>query len=239
MKRTCAALFAFSLITACASTGKHGDAKHDNGIIGNPTPAVALYAAQTGFARKVCGLPPTKQNERFFEWAVRKGMMLDEYRRKDHQFAQLESEFVTKYQAVWENADEDKISNFCRNYISDVEWAKNSNRLKIFNTSDRFRSYFSPLSQERIELAKKANIALGVLSLGSTIASVNQARQGDFSSSQQLNEYGGVFAHSMGSPGVAAQLPCQSFMPFMMANFDADISYDSYYSIRECGKADK
>lgn len=234
MKRACSALFVFLFMTGCAGTGIHGDGKYDNGIIGNPTPAVALYAAQAGFAREVCALPSTKENERFYEWAVRRSMMLDEYRRKDHQFSRLEQSFITKYKEGWANTDIDKNINFCRGYIDDVEWAKNSNRFRIVNRSEQFRNYFSPLSQERIEMARNANIVLGVLSLGSTVAGVNQARQGDFSSAKQLNNYGSVLAHSMSSPGMIDNLPCQSFLPFLKANLDVDITYDTYYSIRDC-----
>lgn len=207
----------------------------DNGIIGNPTPALALYVAQVEFAHKNCELAPTKQNSRFYEWAARRGLMLDEYRKKDEDFSRAESIFLERFHHGWLQQNEDQKAAFCNAYTEDVHWARDSGRLKILNASDRFRSHFAPLSQERIDRARKASIFAGVLSLGFTAAGVNQASQHDFSTASQFNNYGAAFAYLVNDPSAVGQTPCESYLPFLLANVRPEkINFDTYYSIREC-----
>lgn len=207
----------------------------DNGIIGNPTPALALYVAQVEFAQKNCGLEPTKQNNRFYEWAVRRGLMLDEYRKKDEDFSRAEGILLKHFQDAWSLQSEEQKAAFCNAYAGDVNWAKDRSRLKILNVSDRFRTHFSPLSQERLDRARKASIFAGVLSLGFTVAGVNQANQHDFSTASQFNDYGAAFAYLVNDPSAVDRTPCRTYLPFLLANISPErIKFDSYYSIREC-----
>ena len=207
----------------------------DNGIIGNPTPALALYVAQAEFAHKICGLEPTKKNDRFYEWAIRRGLMLDEYRKKDEYFSRAESVFLERFQNGWPLLDPASKANFCRAYTDDVDWAKDRGRLGILNVSDRFRSHFAPLSQERIDRARKASIFAGVLSLGFTAAGINQVNQHDFATASQFNNYGAAFAHLINDPSAISQTPCESYLPFLLANVKPEeVTFGTYYSIKEC-----
>lgn len=220
--------------TATSQTLQKTSAK-DNGIIGNPTPALALYVAQVEFAHKNCGLELNKQNERFYEWAVKRGLMLNEYREKDQDFAQAEEVFINKFQESWVQLDEERRKSFCKAYTGDVDWARDRNRLRILNVSDRFRSHFAPLLQERIDRAKRASIFAGVLSLGLTTAGINQASQHDFATASQFNTYGAAFAQLANDPSTVRQTPCESYLPFLLANVRPEvIVFDTYYSIREC-----
>lgn len=204
-------------------------------MIGNPTPALALYVAQVEFAHENCGLEATKQNERFYEWAVKRGLMLAEYRKKDGYFSQAEKIFLEGFQSGWIPLDEDGRKRFCSSYAEDVGWAKDRSRLGILNVSDRFRSHFAPLSQERIDRARKASIFAGVLSLGFTAAGINQVNQHDFATARQFNNYGAAFAHLINDPSAISQTPCESYLPFLLANVrPEEIAFDAYYSIRDC-----
>ena len=224
-----------SAAPSASSQLQRGGSATDNGIIGNPTPALALYVAQVEFAHQSCGLEPTKQNNRFYEWAIRRGLMLDEYRRKDEDFSRAENVFLENFQESWLQQSEEKRAAFCSTYTDDVRWANDRNRLRILNVSDRFRAHFAPLSQERIDRARKASIFAGVLSLGFTAAGVNQARQHDFSTASQFNNYGAAFAYLVNDPSAVSQTPCESYLPFLLANVRPEkVNFDTYYSIKEC-----
>lgn len=207
----------------------------DNWALGSPTPALSLYAAQSEFAHEECGLAPTKENERFYHWAIRGGLAVDEYRRKDEDFARIEKLLLQRYHQTWSQLSDGQKSNFCKSYSDDVSWAKDSGRMKILDVSIKFRSHFSPPSKERIDRAKKANIFAAILSLGFTAAGVNQVNQHDFSTARQFNNYGGVFANLINDPGAVMQTPCESYLPFLLANIrPEDLRFDTYYSIRDC-----
>ena len=214
---------------------ENNTSSRDNGIIGNPTPALALYVAQVEFAHKNCGLESTKQNDRFYEWAVRRGLMLDEYRKKDEYFSRAERVFFEEFQDGWLHQDQENRASFCKNYTDDVLWARDRGRLGILNVSDRFRSHFAPLSQARIDRARKASIFAGVLSLGFTAAGINQVNQHDFATASQFNNYGAAFANLINDPSAISQTPCESYLPFLLANIKPEeIAFDTYYSIKEC-----
>lgn len=223
------------VLYGCESTAQNNVSSRDNGIIGLPSPALALYIAQAEHAYESCGLERTKKNDRYFEWAVRRGLMLDEYRRKDEYFSKIEKVFLDRFQQNWAQLDQEKKDRFCNNYRDDVLWAKDRGRFGIVSVSDRFRSHFAPPSQAQIERARKAKIFAGVLSLGFTAAGINQTNQHDFSTASQFNNYGAAFAHVINDPSAVSQTPCESYLPFLLANIKPEeIAFDTYYSIKEC-----
>ena len=107
--------------------------------------------------------------------------------------------------------------------------------MKILNVYTKFRFHFSPPSKERIDRAKKASVFASILSLGFTAAGVNQVNQHDFSTAKQFNNYGAAFAYLINDPGAVMQTPCESYLPFLLANVrPEDLKFDIYYSIKDC-----
>jgi hypothetical protein len=223
------------LCTALAPLGAHAA---DGGILGDPTPALPIYAAQVRHAHDACqaaGLvDDAKAGDAFYANAVERGLQLAYYRKHVPAFGPALDAVGERYRQAWATMDATERQAFCAGYLDDVRWSAATWRLPVIQASDRFRSTFSPPSAQRVERAKAANMLLGVLSLGATAAGVNQTSQHDFAAAHDLNAAGGALAQGMADP--SARPPgCAAYAPFVAMNqrlTAADVR--SYHSIRSC-----
>ena len=226
--------FAVSLAAICSGCASLPN--DQGGIMGNPTPALLAYAAQARFAPTVCSLGETKEaGDRFLRWGVEAALQLDYYRENIPNFSADMRLLEEKHSNTWATMDARQQADYCSAYQSDVRWSAEKWRLPLISVGDRFRMYFAPLSEARIERAKNASIVAGVLSLGFTAAGVNQASQNDFSSAQRFNAYGSAMTNSMGQPAASVNLPCKAYAPFTQMNQSMTAKdFATYYSLKEC-----
>jgi|GEM_PF-5554563 len=231
ISRTLVVLFLVFSVVGCASTSDF-----DLGMYGTPTPALALYASQVKHAREVCADSVDKEeSDRFFKYSVTRGLSLAYYREKNPSFNTQEDEFLSQYSTAWEGMDTIQRGSFCAAYQSDLSWSKEKWLKPIVVLAMNFRKYFSPVSEERLELAQKARVASGVLSLGLTTAGVSKTNQQDFSTARQFNSQGGMFASVVRQGEERTILPCEYYAPFVQAILNPkDVKFSTYHSIVKC-----
>lgn len=170
---------------------------------GEPTPALAMYAAQTKFAVDRCvsdGLiNDVNGAEKFLKYFDR-GVWTSTYKDMDEEFSTNYDLFLSNYTAAWNIASTENRQQFCDSLNSEIlikkekfSWLKTTRWLE---TILYFREKFSPLSKTSIERQRKmqniAAIASFAASAATTAASisashdaVSSAKAGDWSASNQ------------------------------------------------------
>lgn len=239
------ALFCAPFIAGCASTSNY-----DLGMYGTPTPALIMYASQVKQAREVCH-PAVKKEEsdRFYTFALVRGLTLEYYREKIPSFKIQEDDFLKQYATAWGKMSQDQQVQFCTAYENDVIASKDKWFLPIVRDAVNFRKFFSPVDEERLRHAEMARVASGVLSLGFTAAGVVQTNKQNFSTAGQFNATGGkfatIFTESQDRAATSTaqtidikSLPCEYYAPFvgMNQNLTADYFFN-YFSIAKCPSA--
>jgi hypothetical protein len=234
ISRVLVVLILGSSVMGCAS-----NSDFDLGMYGTPTPALAMYASQVKHASDVCSQSVDKEeNERFLKFGVTRGLALAYYREKFPSFSSQEGEFLSKYLMAWGEMNAQQKLDFCSTYRGDLNWSKEKWLKPIVVLAMNFRRYFSPVSEERLELAQKARIVAGGLSLGLTTAGVAKTNQQDFSTARQFNNQGGMFASVVMQGGALTGLPCEQYAPFVQAVINPnDVKFSMYYSIVKCSNS--
>lgn len=225
------------LLSACASQDNEpsGFTKRFNESLGTPTDSMALYIAQSRFAYENCLLPDTKSNNKFYNVGVNNALQVGFYKKYHPKFVEAEKNYHSFFTNLWNDMSSTTKNNFCSEYFRDVEWAKTTNILRLAGNQDRFRVFFSPISEEAMRRAQVGNIILGGLALTSTAAGLNQINKGNLQASKDLSTYSRTFTHLMNDPLVIENMPCIEYLPFFTGSLDPEIhDYSTYYSIRNC-----
>lgn len=170
---------------------------------GVPTPALAMYAAQTKFAINQCiadGLIDNAKGAASFQKFFDRGIFLSGYKEKDEEFVENYNTFLANYAAAWSSGSSEQRLNFCDALNGEIEFkSKRFSGLKLsrwFGQILYFRDKFSPLSEMSLERQKKMQKIASVLSFVSaaatTTASISashdaivSAKSGDWTASMQ------------------------------------------------------
>ena len=183
-----------TLATLLLIANNSADAKDLGLFYGEPTPAYALYIAQTNFAAEKCTsaglIRDMKRSERF----IKQFNNLTEsktYAKRDEEFAANVDLFLSNYNIAWEAANQDVRERFCNSYNDDIAAKKLS---KFASQVYYFRYIFSPKTEASLARARKwiniLSIASAVATTSATISagrdSVSAAKAGDWNQSNQL-----------------------------------------------------
>lgn len=162
---------------------------------GEPTPALAMYAAQTQFASDKCvseGLTEDVKGAASFLKYFNRGIQLRLYSKKDTEFVANLSTYLTKYGEAWNTSKKGARRKFCSDFNSDIT-AKNEGYFRWFMPVTYFRTKFSPISEaagkRKRKLAVIASVAGGVATTSAGFSAghdaVSSAKAGDFATSNQ------------------------------------------------------
>lgn len=183
-------------LTALAISTSPPAASKDLGMFnGEPTPALAMYAAQTSFAADRCvsaGLVADAKGAASFVKYFNRGIQLRLYMQKDEEFEKNVQLFLGNYATAWSNASEESRQSFCNGFASEIA-DKNGGFLGWMMPLNYFRYKFSPISESSAERARRlASIASVVGAVATTAATVSagqdaisSAKSGDWSASNQ------------------------------------------------------
>jgi hypothetical protein len=183
---------------------------------GEPTPALAMYAAQTAFAADQCvsaGLTADAKGAASFVKYFDRGIQLRLYKKKDEEFVRNLELFLNNYATSWNAASEESHRNFCDGFSGDIA-VKNGGFFGWMMPLNYFRNKFSPISEKSAKRQRKyAGIASVVGAVATTAATVSagqdavsSAKVGDWTTSNQqmalsrsFNQLGGAFVATAGS----------------------------------------
>ena len=90
---------------------------------GEPTPALAMYAAQTTFAAGQCvsaGMTADAKGAASFVKYFDRGIQLRLYKEKDEEFVRNLDLFLGNYAVSWNAASEESRRSFCDGFSSDI-----------------------------------------------------------------------------------------------------------------------
>lgn len=176
-----------------------GNAKDLGNFEGDPTPALAMYAAQVGFAAEKCvaqGFTTDAKGAasvvKYFARVVR----LDTYRKKHPDFDGNLNLFLGNYLVAWNAADRADRQSFCDGFNDEIA-VKSDGLFRWITPIEYFRRQFSPPSSADIERQRRLAVFSSVLGAAATVAtaaatvsaghdSISAAKAGDFSTSNQL-----------------------------------------------------
>lgn len=224
------------LLMGCETLQQRLDASY-----GEATEALIVAAAQSQHAKKFCrnGIDE-KSVERFYKWGVSSGLLLDFYRENTNGFPEKEAYLIENLSKNWDVMSAGDRDKFCLAFKKDVIASENISRIKLIENFSNFRSFFANVPEDvklaEEKRAKQGAIALGAISLLSTLAGINQTSQGDFSSARVLNSYGAIAANAMPISRVLNELPCKNYLDFIKINNDKDYDYSKYYGGLICSK---
>jgi len=183
---------------------------------GEPTPALAMYAAQTAFAADKCvstGLTADAKGAASFVKYFNRGIQLRLYKKKDEEFVRNLELFLDKYLASWSSASEESRRSFCDGFNNEIA-VKRDGFFRWMMPLNYFRYKFSPISEASAKRQRKlAGIASVVGAVATTAATVSagqdavsSAKMGDWATSNQqmalsrsFNQLGGAFVATAGS----------------------------------------
>lgn len=160
---------------------------------GEPTPALAMYAAQTQFASDKCvseGLTKDAKGAANFLKYFNRGIQLSLYRKKDAEFVANLNTYLSMYNSAWD-ASEPKIhQQFCNDFGTDID-SKSGGFIRWMTQLNYFRNKFSPISdaseKRRQKMALFASAAGGAVTTAGGFAAghdaVSSAKAGDFAKS--------------------------------------------------------
>ncbi|GGK15216.1 hypothetical protein [Luteimonas terricola] len=179
---------------------------------GEPTPAYALYIAQTNFATENCAaaglVRDQKQSERFLRH-FNNATESRRYAKKDEAFAANQNLFLSNYKVAWEAGTHELHERFCNSYNDDI--AAKQSLSKFAEQVLYFRFIFSPKTEESLARARKWISVLSVVSAVATTSatisagrdSVAAAKAGDWDTSNELMAQSRDF-NTIGAATVAA-----------------------------------
>ena len=166
---------------------------------GDPTPAMAMYAAQIRFSAEKCvaegftaDVKGVASLVKYFDRVAR----LRLYEKKNPDFARNLESFMGNYSAAWNTADQDTRQTFCSGFNDELA-VKNDGLFRWVTPIEYFRRQFSPPSLADIERQRKLAGLASVLSAAATTATaaasisagrdaVSAAKVGDWSGSNHL-----------------------------------------------------
>lgn len=191
---------------------------------GEPTPALAMYAAQTKFAVDQCvsdGLTDDVNGAVNFLKYFDRGVWLSAYKTKDEEFSTNYDLFLSHYAAAWAVSNSEQRRQFCGALNSEISlknekfsWLRTTRWLE---TILYFREKFSPISEASLvkrqkmqKIAAIASFAGSALTTAAGISASNNAlssaKAGDWNAynqqmdmSQRFNKAGGEMALSTSS----------------------------------------
>lgn len=210
-------------------------AERDRGMLGRPSPAVAMYAAQVQFAHDMCKsegyLEDPVKSERFVTMSGNRGLSLSHYLKNYPDFVGYLEIASVKYQSSRARMSQAEKARFCSGYNNDI--SKNQSAIAIVQKSMDFQKYFSPPTDAFLESSQQGAVALAVLSVGASVAGIQQTNKGNFSASESLNQVGGILAD--GLPGSEILISCAAYTPFTNSDTPAGNQvWRSYNSIQDC-----
>lgn len=175
-----------------------GNARDSGNLKGDPTPAMAMYAAQTTFAAEKCVTDGFTADEKgaaslvkYFNRVARIRL----YNKKHPDFVRNLESFLDTYSVAWSTADGGTRQKFCSGFNDEIA-VKSEGLIPWVTPIEYFRRQFSPPSladAERLRrLASFATALSAVATTASAAASisagqdaVSSAKAGDFSASNQ------------------------------------------------------
>lgn len=175
---------------------------------GEPTPALAMYAAQTQFASDKCvseGLTKDVKGAASFLKYFNRGIQLSLYRKKDAEFVVNFDTYLSMYSSAWDASEQNIHQQFCSNFNVDID-TKSHGFIRWMTQLNYFRNKFSPISEaankRRQKMALFASAAGGVVTTAGGFAAghdaVSSAKAGDFATSNlQMAEMRNI--HQLGS----------------------------------------
>jgi hypothetical protein len=181
------------LLIAFATQGNTKDLGIFNG---EPTPALAMYAAQISFAADRCvaeGFTADAKGAASLVKYFDRVVQLRLYKKKDPDFVRNLESFLDNYSAAWNTADQDIRRNFCGGLNGEIA-VKSEGFFRWITPVEYFRRKFSPLSLAAAERQRKLAGAASVMGVVATTAAtvsaghdaVSSAKVGDWFTSNQL-----------------------------------------------------
>ena len=176
-----------------------GNARDSGNLKGDPTPAMAMYVAQTTFAAEKCVAERFTVDGKgaaslvkYFNRVAR----LDLYKKKHPDFVESLEAFLGTYSAAWNGADQGTRGNFCSRFNAEIAAKKSEGLFAWVTPIEYFRRQFSPPSIADAERLRRLAVFASVLSAVATTATaaasvsagedaVSLAKAGDFSASNQ------------------------------------------------------
>lgn len=222
-----------SMILALGLGGCGSLAQMDREMLGQPSPAVAMYAVQVQFAHNMCSaaghVPDADASARFVTMSAVRGLALTHYKETYPEFSRYLAQSAATYDRVGASLTPDQRARFCQAYSRDVQTRKSA--VGIIQTSGDFQKYFSPPSDAFLARSRKGAAGLMVLSAAATVGGIRQADRGNFDAAHGLNAAGGTLAGSVAEHRAAAY--CPAYAPFANAPADSAV-WQSYHSLQSC-----
>jgi len=167
--------------------------------IGDPTPALAMYAAQTRFAADTCvsgGSAIEEKEASIFLKDFNKAILLKWFDKSNPKFAADVRSFYTNYDSAWGASSQEIRQQFCSSFRMDISSRNEEGSRHWRSAVSYFRGKFSPLSDEAVDRLRKMDRIASTLSVVGTVAStvasvsaagdsVSSARSGDWTTSNQ------------------------------------------------------
>lgn len=163
---------------------------------GEPTPMLAMLAAQTNFAVSQCidsGLTGDAKGAAKFQKYFNNSIGLRTLQAKDPDFVKNYGVFYANYESGWNNSNPDTRTRFCGHFASDISARKDLGFIRWAQAVQYFRFKLSPISEESEARRKKilafASVAGALITTAASVSagedSVASAKSGDFSTSNQ------------------------------------------------------
>lgn len=227
MKQAVIGLTFLALVSACDMQ------KQNQETAGQPSPSVAMFAAQSDFTQNVClDVPPSLERRADLTDKVRDGiLMLDTYNRYPA-FVQALSQSSKKYASAWAMMSAGDRVAYCSNYYQDL--ASVTPSMATIDAAD-LRTFFSPPSDAALKRQAVGGIALGAISVAASVGSVTQTNNGNFGAASRLNDVGQMTAQAIpdGSRNSAAYCPAYDHFKQFSAPVGHSV-WKQYRSLRKC-----
>ena len=209
-------LFSIGIAIFLVATSFSADGKDLGMFNGEPTPALAMYAAQTAFAAEQCvssGLTTDAKGAANFVKHFNRGIQLRLYRKKDEEFVRNLELFLNNSATSWNAADDQSRRAFCDGFSNEIA-VKREGLISWMAPLNYFRNKFSPISEASAERARKfvgiASLVGAVATTAATVSAgqdgVSSAKIGDWTTSNQemalsrnFNQLGGAFVTTAGT----------------------------------------
>lgn len=163
---------------------------------GEPSPALAMYAAQVNFAENECLANDLVQDgndaAKFLKY-FNNGTQLRHYQKKAEDFAQSFNASSSNYRSAWQRADQADRAKFCEGFAADIAKKKSLGFFRWATAIGYFRAKFSPLSELAAKRKRKIGSVVSVVgAVASTAATlsagadaVSSAKAGNWTTSDQ------------------------------------------------------
>lgn len=223
---------AFLLGASLAVAGCAAMEQMDREWGGTPSPAVAMFAAQSDVAGEVCPAVPSslkrreEQTKKVYETTLMLYIYMD-----DPSFARSRAESASKYRSSWPRMSANEQAAFCNEYYQEVATVTTS---KASIDASKFREHFSPPSKAARDRQAAGAVVLGAASIAATAGGIAQADNANFDGAARLNDAGRVLASGIptnsSSPGY-----CPAYGHFTQHGAPAGSApWKRYVSLRSC-----